>query len=1222
MRKQKAKNQKTSKDVEFEFLPDTPLRADQEQEIRFGHISIAENLKKIILKCPTPFTIGLFAKWGTGKTTIINLLGKKLRQTKIACVVFDVWKHEGDALRRTFLKEIVKQLKEKKCLSKRFKLSENLESKISREFQGKFRLRKPWFYLLLGLIVVAIIGGFLFGKFWTQALGTYLSIVIGGPIAAGFFTLILRQALTIETITSTTDQLQDPHEFETEFKKIVKNVHAEKLLVIIDNLDRASHRKAVELLTTIKTFLEQEKCVFLIACDDKAIKEHIENVYVKNSQKIGNQISLYADEFLRKFFNTSQRIPDFIDTELHTYSEDLLKETIIPQFDSPDVVSVITTAFRKNPRQIKQFINTLITEFLLAERRENDAPPTIIPKGAVTGNVAFLAKFLVICQQFPNIYKIIIDNHLSLDKIEEIDFKEQGGSKEKFQDFQRATSWIRADDIRPFHYLKQSDEERSIPRINELKIALLDNKEEIVKEQMGKMDTSQTKSCEKIVLTLMDENKTNRLYLGNIIFSCLIGLKHNHKTLTFTFYNKIAGFLNDDKSLRADLGKFEPTLIFEEILGRCNQRNRKGVIDRYVELLDRPEAPKSAKKFIDNDYAIKLLKEFIEHRRWLNDSQKEKIRQTIAKSYYSNKFLSLFTDDSEVQKDFISGKAISKFITTFSDEDIENKEISNNVEIIISLKDIITTKIVSETIAKFRDLVSTENSKSYRGQKENLVTCIEDILDSFYKEIGEITDYDTIDSFTNAYIQGMNALGNFTEKRIFIYTCYRLLDILKDPRKTQVNNLIADFFNSADVDSIKFVFDKLNIEAKQNLIQKHESTFRQRALQEQSIFDLLYPWTPKDIRTQWFTDLINANPQRAVAKLEELHYKPDNKVAVVNGLLEKAPESPIEEKENLYNVVNKMECAEDAGLRTLFGSQIKELLKNTDQNQQKCGYSALQKASYLPETLRRGITLGVIEWLRSLPSTDANQPYSIRSVLINWITLPLTPKRNFVDFLFEKLIKSKSVKLGFETLSQIKPRMKYKTYSRYFDDVFAQAENEPDKQIRVDIYDGLLLILPEEAQKIQTDKALSNARFALEEAKRNGWSDEKRKEFQKEVRTLIVQMTHEYGVDKNRFKNIRELLDRAIATDSSFSDFYHMKGLSYFWSEEYKEAVKWYEKAAELNPTYVCTWGDMITCLFRVKKFNDATEKIKLAISAKIDESNLRSELSKFKVSIDKIWPK
>ena len=69
----------------------------------------------------------------------------KLDTTAVAFTSFDVWKHEADSLRGTFLKEIVKQLKNKDLLPKEFKLSERMDTSISRIFQGQLKLDKSKF---------------------------------------------------------------------------------------------------------------------------------------------------------------------------------------------------------------------------------------------------------------------------------------------------------------------------------------------------------------------------------------------------------------------------------------------------------------------------------------------------------------------------------------------------------------------------------------------------------------------------------------------------------------------------------------------------------------------------------------------------------------------------------------------------------------------------------------------------------------------------------------------------------------------------------------------------------------------------------------------------------------------------------------------------------------------------------------------------------------------
>jgi len=121
------KNRIDLKKEKIVFLPDQPLLADKIRDMRFGHPGIADNLR----------AIGLFGKWGSGKTTIINLLRDKLKADKVAFVKFDIWKHEKDSLRRVFLKELVKQCKSSGHLPNDFKLSQNFKNSIEKTINNR-----------------------------------------------------------------------------------------------------------------------------------------------------------------------------------------------------------------------------------------------------------------------------------------------------------------------------------------------------------------------------------------------------------------------------------------------------------------------------------------------------------------------------------------------------------------------------------------------------------------------------------------------------------------------------------------------------------------------------------------------------------------------------------------------------------------------------------------------------------------------------------------------------------------------------------------------------------------------------------------------------------------------------------------------------------------------------------------------------------------------------
>lgn len=108
--------------MSFKYLNEQPLKSSDNLE--FGHKEIVTTIDKIIVNQSWNITIGLFGNWGTGKSTIVESLRDALKPKKIPMIIFDVWKHDGDALRRTFLKECASQL------NSDFYGSEYLDSKI------------------------------------------------------------------------------------------------------------------------------------------------------------------------------------------------------------------------------------------------------------------------------------------------------------------------------------------------------------------------------------------------------------------------------------------------------------------------------------------------------------------------------------------------------------------------------------------------------------------------------------------------------------------------------------------------------------------------------------------------------------------------------------------------------------------------------------------------------------------------------------------------------------------------------------------------------------------------------------------------------------------------------------------------------------------------------------------------------------------------------------
>ena len=90
-----------NKDCTTHLLPDHPAQTDA-----FGsHDRVASGIADLVSSGDGGKSIALTGSWGSGKSTVVELLKLKDSPTKI--FVFNAWTHEGDPLRRTFLEQLI-----------------------------------------------------------------------------------------------------------------------------------------------------------------------------------------------------------------------------------------------------------------------------------------------------------------------------------------------------------------------------------------------------------------------------------------------------------------------------------------------------------------------------------------------------------------------------------------------------------------------------------------------------------------------------------------------------------------------------------------------------------------------------------------------------------------------------------------------------------------------------------------------------------------------------------------------------------------------------------------------------------------------------------------------------------------------------------------------------------------------------------------------------------
>ena len=246
--------------------------------------------------------IGLEGGWGAGKTTVVNIIEKQLRENaNITIFTFDAWAHQGDPLRRTYLESFIRHLiHDKKAWIDPKRWSGKLEVLAKRRRVERSRTVPETTGLGLWTVIAAMlvpIGALLTSKIWPDSMRIDPRLVIDWPrlwglmfsislaaapvlvVIARWFQLNIRKFRTrkqgmsveqsgdwaflkgsIETKINEVTESPDPTsiEFEDCFRELMQealSLEENRAVLVLDNLDRTNRKDALEIWSTLQTFL-------------------------------------------------------------------------------------------------------------------------------------------------------------------------------------------------------------------------------------------------------------------------------------------------------------------------------------------------------------------------------------------------------------------------------------------------------------------------------------------------------------------------------------------------------------------------------------------------------------------------------------------------------------------------------------------------------------------------------------------------------------------------------------------------------------------------------------------------------------------------------------------------------------------------------------------------------------------------------------------------------
>lgn len=312
----------------------------------------------------TPFCIGIFGKWGSGKTSFMHLLEKRLSESDsephAIPVWFNPWRYEKEEhLIIPFLKTIEHEIKRYK------KEHEEKGKKWLKKIQnaGK-KIGEASAALAYGMTLEAKLGGFGFTLDTSKAVER----------EEGLAQKRIKEAKTLaEKLSSIYYEIVDELKGAIDEKSF-------RIVVFIDDLDRCLPDKAVEILEAIKLFLDIEGYLFIIGVDREVVKKGISYRYrffEHREEKEKDNLIISPEDYLDKMIQLPLELPAIEHGRKMTFIQNLVGGS--EEFKKH--ANIIEVGVGDNPRTLKRFINLLAFTVSLAETvKDNIIQDKVEPK--------------------------------------------------------------------------------------------------------------------------------------------------------------------------------------------------------------------------------------------------------------------------------------------------------------------------------------------------------------------------------------------------------------------------------------------------------------------------------------------------------------------------------------------------------------------------------------------------------------------------------------------------------------------------------------------------------------------------------------------------------------------------------------------------------------------------------------------------------------------------
>lgn len=378
--------------VDYKMLLDLPTPNPE-----LGFDRYAGILEQIILTNNPQFAIGIFGRWGSGKSTLMDKVSSKLDDQRAIKVAFSAWRYEKeehlivpmlDSVREALVRWVDDQEQQNAGLPQRIRerviATASVIGKVTKALLSgfSFKVGLPETVELSFKANEAIAKAEEYGRMDRDHLDEH------ADIPRSFYHAAFRALRgAFENLISVGKQT--PH-------------MPDRIVVFIDDLDRCLPSKALDVLESMKLFFDFPGFVFVVGLDQHVVESFIDTKFRRDGE---SKHSTDGDDqrngwepitgasYIQKIFQIPFNLPPLAEEDIDDLIKSIIAEAELDEVgtqatDLRDVVRPHLTAtipqaegrdVGLNPRQVKRFINSYVLQMKILEgdrhAREHDLKP-------------------------------------------------------------------------------------------------------------------------------------------------------------------------------------------------------------------------------------------------------------------------------------------------------------------------------------------------------------------------------------------------------------------------------------------------------------------------------------------------------------------------------------------------------------------------------------------------------------------------------------------------------------------------------------------------------------------------------------------------------------------------------------------------------------------------------------------------------------------------------